>query len=327
VLRTPEHRQFIDQGTPRTLKPSPSGRGQGEGQITRPRAKERAAVGRPAPAVQHTNSPCHGRAGRASNLQTAEFPTYRRSAPHTADTAVEQSGRRVGPASRSLVRLDLPHDLPNEPNHRPIFPDILDLVFESRRPGASNPDDERQIARGSNKRRLVGDTSNLDRLVLAHLPAALRFATRMTGDPDAAEDLVQQALARVAEHFGTFRGEAEFRTWFFRILINVFRDRLRRRLPAVVSLDDESLDVPDRNAPEPAETVAAAELGQLIAAEVSRLPPRQREVLVLIAFEELSTAQTATLLGITEQNVHSTLSAARARLKERLAPYLGFVEQ
>ncbi len=49
--------------------------------------------------------------------------------------------------------------------------------------------------------------------------------------------------------------------------------------------------------------------------------------MVLIAFEGLSIAETAVLLEITEQNVHATLSAARARLKSRLAPYLGFAEK
>jgi RNA polymerase sigma-70 factor (ECF subfamily) len=173
----------------------------------------------------------------------------------------------------------------------------------------------------------VRGSSKLDRLVEAHLPAALRFATRLTGDKDAAEDLVGEALVRVAVQFATFRGDAEFRTWLFRILINAFRDRLRRRSPATVSIEDEQVDPIDPNASTPAEVVALGELSDRIATEVSRLPPRQREVLVLIAFEELSASETSALLGITEQNVHSTLSAARTRLKARLAPYLGFVER
>jgi RNA polymerase sigma-70 factor (ECF subfamily) len=164
-------------------------------------------------------------------------------------------------------------------------------------------------------------------LVEAHLPAALRFATRLTGDTHAAEDLVGEALVRVAERFANFRGDAEFRTWLFRILINGFRDQLRRRAPATVSLTEEQAELVDPNASTPAEVAAAGELGDRIAAEVARLPPRQREVLVLIAYEGLTTVATAALLDVTEQNVHANLSAARARLKERLAPYLGFVER
>ena len=173
----------------------------------------------------------------------------------------------------------------------------------------------------------MGDTSDLDRLVLDHLPAALRFAVRLTGDPDAAEDLVQEALVRVAERWTTFRGDATFRTWLFRILINVFRDQLRRRPRARASLDEETTNVPDAKTIEPPDAALASELGALVAQEVSRLPPRQREVLVLIAFEGLSISETAAVADISEQNVHATLSAARARLKQRLAPYLGFAEK
>ncbi|MGE0378430.1 MAG: RNA polymerase sigma factor, partial [Planctomycetaceae bacterium] len=68
------------------------------------------------------------------------------------------------------------------------------------------------------------DARDLDRLVREHLPAAARFATRLTGGPDLAEDLVLEALLRVARSYRTFRGESTFRTWLFQIIINVFRD-------------------------------------------------------------------------------------------------------
>jgi RNA polymerase sigma-70 factor (ECF subfamily) len=164
----------------------------------------------------------------------------------------------------------------------------------------------------------VVDSSSLDRLVLAHLPAALRFATRLVGDPDTAEDLVQEALVRVVRSWSGFRGEAAFRTWLFRIVINVFRDSLRRSSRADESLPGAD-DVVDARLDDPAQAAATAELGQRVAHEVSRLPPRQREVLVLSAYEGLSTAEIAAVLEISEANVHSTLFAARARLKTRLA--------
>ena len=55
---------------------------------------------------------------------------------------------------------------------------------------------------------------------------------------------------------------------------------------------------------------------------VSSLPPRQREVLVMVAYEQMTTADVAAALGVTEHNVRANLHAARARLRERLAPYL-----
>lgn len=168
----------------------------------------------------------------------------------------------------------------------------------------------------------MADSSNIDRLVVEHLPAALRLAVRLTGDRDTAEELVQEALLRVARGWRAFRGEAAFRTWLFRIVINVFRDSLRRRHLSIASLEDEVVDVPDPRVEAPPAAAAAQELAARVAAEVSRLAPRQREVMVLIVFEGMTTRQTAALLEITEQNVHATLSVARAHLQKRLAPFL-----
>jgi RNA polymerase sigma-70 factor (ECF subfamily) len=168
----------------------------------------------------------------------------------------------------------------------------------------------------------VRDSANLDQLVIDHLPAALRFATRLTGDADRAEELVQQALLRVVRRFSSFRGESEFRTWLLRIVINVFRDGLRAASAQLPLADESPSDLVDRSVAEPSEAAMAAELGQRIAQEVSRLPARQREVLVLVTYEGLSIRETASVVGISEGNVHSTLSAARARLKVRLARYL-----
>ena len=160
-----------------------------------------------------------------------------------------------------------------------------------------------------------------------HLPSALRFAQRLTGDADRAEDLVQESLVRVARRWATFRGEASFRTWFFRIVINVFRDRVGQSKLEPLPGDNTVEQLVDPRSPTPPEAAMAAELARRIAQEVSALPPRQREVLVLITYEGLSTREVAEVVGVSEGNVHSTLSAARARLKTRLAPYLRLAEK
>jgi RNA polymerase sigma-70 factor (ECF subfamily) len=162
---------------------------------------------------------------------------------------------------------------------------------------------------------------DLDRLVREHLPSALRFAVRLTGDPDAAEDLVQESLVRAARSWKSYRGDAEFRTWFFRIVINVFRDHVARRPPP----DALTADVVDTRSVDPQINSQQLELGRLIASRVSSLPPRQREVMVLIAYEGLTPEQAAGVLAITPANVHATLRLARARLRTELAPY--FVER
>ncbi|HEX5442501.1 MAG TPA: sigma-70 family RNA polymerase sigma factor [Pirellulales bacterium] len=163
----------------------------------------------------------------------------------------------------------------------------------------------------------MDEKAALDRLVVEHLPAALRFAVRLTGDADEAEDLVQDALVRVTRGWAAFRGEANFRTWLFRIVVNAFRDRLRR--PRMEILDK---DVDDLRGAGPAQAALQRELGELVAQNVSRLPPRQREVLVLTMYEQLPAREVATVLGISEANVYSSLHQARARLRKELAEYL-----
>ena len=169
------------------------------------------------------------------------------------------------------------------------------------------------------------DRETFDRLMLATLPAAQRFAVRLTGDPAAAEDLLHDALVRAAERWHTFRGAAAFKSWFFQIVVNAFRDGLRRggRGREVESLDD---DAPSIGSSDPATVVAGTEIGAIVAMHVSALPPRQREVLVLVAYEQMSPAEAARVLGITESNARANLHFARERLKRELSQHLGDVK-
>ena len=161
------------------------------------------------------------------------------------------------------------------------------------------------------------DRQIFDRLMLDHLDRALRFAIRLSGDASAGEELVQESLARAAAARGQFRGEpSAFRTWLFQIVVNVFRDGLRSRRAG-----EMPEDVRDARTVEPPAQVAASELAEHVAKLVSALPPRQREVMLLVTYEQLSTTEAAAMLGITEQNARTNLSLARSALKRQLAPY------
>jgi RNA polymerase sigma-70 factor (ECF subfamily) len=165
---------------------------------------------------------------------------------------------------------------------------------------------------------LSADKKDLDRFVSSHLEEILRFATRLTGDPDRAEEIVAEALVRVARSWKSFRGEARFRTWLYRIVINVFRDESAAR----ARTEQLDRDVPDPRCSDPANEAWVGELGRLVARRVSALPPRQREVLVLIAYEGLSASEVANVLGISKANVHATLHVARQRLRIQLTSHL-----
>lgn len=167
----------------------------------------------------------------------------------------------------------------------------------------------------------VVDRTTFDRLVLEHLPAAQTFAIRLTGDVHSAEDVVQDALLRAHRGWTGFRGQSKFKTWLFQIILNCFRDHLSKLASArsTAGLPTESLESHESG---PRLEAQSRELSELIAAEVSKLPARQREVLVLMTYEQFPIAQVAQLLEMTEQNVRTTLHYAREHLREKLARHL-----
>ena len=158
------------------------------------------------------------------------------------------------------------------------------------------------------------DRSAVDRLVVEHLPAALRFALRLTGDADVAEDVVQEALCLVLQRWRSYRGEASFGTWLLQIVVNVDRDR-RRRQRGVLPMP--AAEVVSNTAP-PVEQAAADELHARVRAAIGRLPQRQREVALLSLGEGLPAREVARVLDITEANVYTCLHLARKRIAESI---------
>ena len=162
------------------------------------------------------------------------------------------------------------------------------------------------------------DRDTFGRLVLEHLPAAQRFAIRLCGNLDAAEEIVQEALLKTARSWKSYRGEATFKTWLFQIVVNAFRDHCRR------ASKNQALpqEICDANGASPSRAIEEQELGNAVAKMIQLLPERQREVLVLSIYEMQDSTNIAAVLGISEQNVRTNLHLARQRMKELLAPYL-----
>jgi RNA polymerase sigma-70 factor (ECF subfamily) len=158
------------------------------------------------------------------------------------------------------------------------------------------------------------DRRAVDQLVVEQLPAALRMALRLTGDPHAAEDLVQESLCRVLRQWRSYRGDASFRTWLLSIVVNADRDRRRRRRPTE-PIDDNQL--PSR-APEPRELAAADDLTRELRQAIDRLPDRQREVALLAWGEGLAAADVAVVLEISVASVYTNLHLARKRVAAAL---------
>lgn len=147
----------------------------------------------------------------------------------------------------------------------------------------------------------------------------LRSAYLLTGDRGHAEDLLQTALLRTLRHWSAARQAPV--EYVRRVLVNLSRDRIRLlgRRPRESPLPAD----PDRLSGTGVESYADR-LGERrrVAQALACLPTRQRQVVVLRFFEDLSVAQTADLLGFSEGTVKSYTSRALARLRDLLAESL-----
>jgi RNA polymerase sigma-70 factor (ECF subfamily) len=127
-----------------------------------------------------------------------------------------------------------------------------------------------------------------------------------------AEDAVQEAFVRVLRHRETLAEVRDQRVWLIRIVWNVVLDR-KRRMKTRPETDDVAelarvLPVSGLTADE---RVAAAQHHTRVLACVEQLPAKERQVLMLSAFEELTSVEIASILGITESSVRSRLFRAR----------------
>jgi RNA polymerase sigma-70 factor, ECF subfamily len=147
--------------------------------------------------------------------------------------------------------------------------------------------------------------------IVEQIPRLRRYARALRGNPADADDLVQDTLERAYSRWHLWKPGRDLRPWLFAIMHNVFVNQLKlaRNRLAVVTMDEAE----DLGTPAPQESV-----GQAIdlAAAVAKLPPAQRETLLLVTLEELTYAEAASVLDIPIGTVMSRLWAARTRLRE-----------
>jgi RNA polymerase sigma-70 factor (ECF subfamily) len=149
-------------------------------------------------------------------------------------------------------------------------------------------------------------------LVTQYASTLYRVAFSVLHNPADAEDAVQEAFLRVLRHRNTLGEIRDHRVWLIRIVWNVVLDR-KRRAKTRPETDDvaELARVLPCNGLSAEEIAAAAQHHASVLACVDQLPVKEREVLQLSAFEELSSVEIASVLGITESSVRSRLFRAR----------------
>jgi RNA polymerase sigma-70 factor (ECF subfamily) len=145
-------------------------------------------------------------------------------------------------------------------------------------------------------------SSDLEALFRLRHCEFIRVATAITGNREAAEDAVQEGLARALARRRTFRGAGSLEAWLWRVVINAAKSSRRRVEPLAAE--------PSGELPAPRD----AHLRSVIAA----LPERQRLVLFLRYYADLDYATIAAALGIERGTVSATLSQAHAAVRRQL---------
>jgi RNA polymerase sigma-70 factor, ECF subfamily len=175
----------------------------------------------------------------------------------------------------------------------------------------------------------TGDARAFELLVQRHEGKIFSLAQRMTRNREDAEDVVQQSFQKAFIHLKKFEGDSSFSTWLTRIAINealmlLRRKRGSREVPMESNAEDETalpLDVPDAG-PSPEDSCLQREQALVLFAAVRELTPGMRKAIELRELGELSTGETAQVMGLTVGAVKARIFHGRRKLRETLKHYV-----
>jgi RNA polymerase sigma-70 factor (ECF subfamily) len=165
-----------------------------------------------------------------------------------------------------------------------------------------------------------GRMQALAELVRRHQQQALQLAFRSLHDWHLAEDVVQEAFLRVNRAAPKYKPEAQFSTWFYRIVVNLCMDELRR-LQRRAKASVESLAENASSVDMPEHGQARVELKQAVQGALDQLNERERLAVILHRFEGLSHEQIAEIMAASVSAVESLLVRAYRKLRKALAPF------
>lgn len=179
-----------------------------------------------------------------------------------------------------------------------------------------------------------GDEDAFEMLYRRYEKPLLNFIYRIVMDAADAENLCQETFFRVVRGKGKYQATAQFKTWLFRIALNLCRDRSRRMKhgsylslnASMLSQDDEDAEfqesIPDPSS-DPTKYAEANELEALIQGAIASLPEDQRLVVILKEYQEMKLSEIANIMNCPIGTVKSLNHRAHEKLKKTLAKYVG----
>lgn len=167
-----------------------------------------------------------------------------------------------------------------------------------------------------------GDLSCLGTLFDRYHRPLFDFLSRMTGSRHVAEDLVQDVFLRILKYRGTYRDDARFETWVYKIARNARADYYAKRDKGL-PLNDEALESPD-GGPGPDGALEHERDSELLRAALLQLREDRRELLILARYQEMKHEAIAELLGVDTGTIKVRIHRA---VKELRDTYLRLVEK
>lgn len=175
-----------------------------------------------------------------------------------------------------------------------------------------------------------GDETALAPLVEKYKRMVYRLAMQITKNHADADDVMQETFIKVYRSIRTFRKDAAFETWLYRIAVNealnFVKRKERRRESALETAVEGEYEAATRYqaqiASDPHVHAEKAELRHYVTKAVNSLPLKHRTVVILHEFEGLTHAEIASILNCSEGTVRSRLHYARKKLRTLLKPYV-----
>jgi len=178
---------------------------------------------------------------------------------------------------------------------------------------------------------IAGDRAEFARLVDEYSSPIYRLGLRMLGNPQDAEDVLQNTFINALTHIQNFEGRSSLATWLYRIAANEALMMIRKKKPEVNLDDVEGGDEDEDLKPTqfvdwsalPEDELLSGESKKFLDETIRTLPESLRIVFLLRDVEGLSIKETADTLNLTETNVKTRLLRARMALREGLSTYYG----